>query len=282
MDKRTRDQLAWDRRPRVPCRICGEPTGWPVTDKRAPVAPKHNRCREHGTVAAYKLGCRCDECRDANNRDARRYAKRVLDRDGHSPTQKARPPKRRRCVDCGAVLKAGGWAADGEPRCMEHRQQVRARRARAKSRRRRAESRLRKAAAGRSANPRWFFTQGTCAWCSEAFCRRGMVSPYCSKRCNRKARAAMNRVLRGKQWISGKERHAIYERDQWICQLCEEPVDRNLDHWDPMSATLDHIECRSWTLVPDDRPENLRLAHRICNSIRGDESHVVSRSALVG
>ena len=39
-----------------------------------------------------------------------------------------------------------------------------------------------------------------------------------------------------------------------------------------MAATLDHIECRAWALIPDDTPRNLRLAHRLCNSTRGDES----------
>lgn len=65
-------------------------------------------------------------------------------------------------------------------------------------------------------------------------------------------------------------RLAIYERDGWICQLCFEPVDPDLHFNHRMAATLDHIECQSWALVPDHRPENLRLAHRSCNSIRRD------------
>lgn len=73
-------------------------------------------------------------------------------------------------------------------------------------------------------------------------------------------------------WIAPAKRTAIYDRDGWVCQLCFDPVDQSLDPNDRWAATLDHIECRSWTLVPDDRPENLRLAHRACNSARRDRA----------
>lgn len=71
--------------------------------------------------------------------------------------------------------------------------------------------------------------------------------------------------------ISDRDRLGIYERDKWTCQLCGTPVDPSLDRFtDAMAATLDHIQPRSLTLFPDDSPENLRLAHRACNSRRGN------------
>lgn len=70
--------------------------------------------------------------------------------------------------------------------------------------------------------------------------------------------------------ISDRDRLAIYERDGWICQLCNEPVDRSLNYQDRWAATLDHVMPRSLTLFSDDSPENLRLAHRACNSARGN------------
>ena len=73
-------------------------------------------------------------------------------------------------------------------------------------------------------------------------------------------------------WISDKDRLAIYERDGWVCQICMKPVDRNAAAQDRLAPTLDHIECRSWVLIPDDRPENLRTAHRACNSARGNSA----------
>ncbi|MFC7330808.1 MULTISPECIES: HNH endonuclease [Nocardiopsidaceae] len=68
-------------------------------------------------------------------------------------------------------------------------------------------------------------------------------------------------------------RLAIYERDGWICQLCSEPVDPDLPYLDNWAASLDHIVCQAWTDEPDHSPENLRLAHRWCNSVRGDETY---------
>lgn len=72
--------------------------------------------------------------------------------------------------------------------------------------------------------------------------------------------------------ISKRERLAIYDRDGWTCQICDGAVDPTLDPLHRMAATLDHIEPRSLTLFPDDSPENLRLAHRACNSARGNRA----------
>ena len=72
------------------------------------------------------------------------------------------------------------------------------------------------------------------------------------------------------QFISRADRLAIYERDEWTCQLCHCPVDPSLTGRDRLGATLDHIEPRSLALIADDSPANLRLAHRSCNSARGN------------
>ena len=70
-------------------------------------------------------------------------------------------------------------------------------------------------------------------------------------------------------WIAPKLRHSLYERDNWTCQLCQEPIDREA-HWNTNYApSLDHIVPQSHTLLPDHRPSNLRTAHRVCNSLRG-------------
>lgn len=67
--------------------------------------------------------------------------------------------------------------------------------------------------------------------------------------------------------ISRKGRLEIYERDGFICQLCEGPVDLGLPFTDRWSATLDHIV--PYSLGGSDDESNLRLAHRSCNSKRG-------------
>ncbi|HBV11421.1 HNH endonuclease [Glutamicibacter bergerei] len=75
--------------------------------------------------------------------------------------------------------------------------------------------------------------------------------------------------LRG-DWIDPLARLAIYERDSWICQLCNEPVEKGAKRGDRMAPTLDHIIPRSLQLVPDHSDGNLRTAHHWCNSSRGN------------
>lgn len=59
-------------------------------------------------------------------------------------------------------------------------------------------------------------------------------------------------------------RAEVFERDGWVCQLCGEPVDRELRAPDPGSASIDHIVPLS--LGGDDTPANVQLAHFSCNS----------------
>lgn len=60
---------------------------------------------------------------------------------------------------------------------------------------------------------------------------------------------------------------ALGERDGWLCHLCGDEVEHHTDCVDPLSATIDHVVPlarggeHSW--------ENVRLAHRQCNSARG-------------
>lgn len=117
-----------------------------------------------------------------------------------------------------------------------------------------------------------FLVSGPCSWCSEHFttgasgtdpaCFPKFCSPACAKN------AARERS--GRFRIRPTVRQSIYERDGWQCQLCGDAVDPDLPSSDPWAATLDHIECQSWVLIPDHSPSNLRLAHRWCNSARGD------------
>lgn len=74
----------------------------------------------------------------------------------------------------------------------------------------------------------------------------------------------------GSDWIDPKVRRSLYERDNWTCHLCSEPIDRDA-HWnDDYAPSLDHLIPRSAMLVPDHSADNLLTAHRLCNSLRGD------------
>lgn len=60
----------------------------------------------------------------------------------------------------------------------------------------------------------------------------------------------------------------VFERDEWICHLCNGKIDRNLrgDAW--MRATLDHVVplCKGGTHTYD----NVKASHWRCNMEKGD------------
>jgi 5-methylcytosine-specific restriction endonuclease McrA len=93
-----------------------------------------------------------------------------------------------------------------------------------------------------------------------------MQPQYCSAKCAR----IVGKVNRGKFDVPPQRRRAIYERDDWTCQLCGERVEDGLPPSDIWAATLDHIIPRS--RGGGDGDENLQLAHRWCNSKKSDRT----------
>lgn len=60
----------------------------------------------------------------------------------------------------------------------------------------------------------------------------------------------------------------VFDRDGWVCQLCNEPVDRDAEYPDPGYRSLDHI-------VPiskggEHSRRNTQLAHLGCNVSKGN------------
>lgn len=232
-----------------PCTACSDPT----------------KCRRaHGTDSAYgkRHGCRCTDCKAGNAARARAYAKMAKERDGLSPTQKARPAHRKPCASCGKMIRGSDSITYCKP-CGATKYNDRRS---AERKMNQAQARLRKAAKGTRASAKWPWVQGFCARCGDYFLRKGQASPYCSGMCNRGYDKARTR-----SFISKAGRLAIYERDKWTCQICGELVSVNVDYLDPRYPTLDHIEPQSHALIPDHSPRNLRLAHRICNALRQDQ-----------
>lgn len=114
---------------------------------------------------------------------------------------------------------------------------------------------------------------GQCAHCPTYFVG-AHGARYCSDACATRASWKRRYERRGEFSVSAKTRHMIYDRDGWLCQLCDNPVDPNAPVNTIWSATLDHIVPQSRQLVPDHSPKNLRLAHLWCNSARGDGSNM--------
>lgn len=77
----------------IPCDVCGEPTGWTRASGRTKVTHKACSRQACGTVASYRRGCRCDECRLAQNAVMREYQREA---------RAKRPPRERTCDQCGA------------------------------------------------------------------------------------------------------------------------------------------------------------------------------------
>lgn len=61
----------------------------------------------------------------------------------------------------------------------------------------------------------------------------------------------------------------VFERDEWICNICKELIDRRLRGNSWMRATLDHI-------IPLSKGgahtyDNVAAAHWLCNMKKGDQ-----------
>lgn len=104
----------------------------------------------------------------------------------------------------------------------------------------------------------------SCIRCGESIKGRG-PSSYCNP-CGHEVR---KRSQKG-NWITKDRRRALYERDNWTCQLCGEPVDPST--YGARYPTLDHIEPQSLALIPDHSDRNLRTAHLSCNAKRGNRT----------
>lgn len=235
------------------------------------------RGREHGAESAYRRGCRCHLCREAHRLYMRDYAARR--RQSGNPVHLSRRRLSIECACCGLPFESRADAVQsGKGRfcsvACHNLSQVssgvkarnRARRAsegRRGSVRWRALRRANAAAAGTTGgNQVW--VQGACAVCSEQFTSRGAASRYCSAECRNKNRS--NRSF-GLSWL---DRMAIFARDGWVCQICLEPVDYSADSLSDWYPSVDHVVPRS--RGGSDEEQNLRTAHRWCNSVRGDLS----------
>lgn len=227
----------------------------------------------HGTTTGYghRYRCRCDDCRRAQREYMRvYYAKRKAE---------GRPMGRGRqrnktfvgtCEHCGSEFRAEQQQPLCSRRCHMLRSNARLRDARSRA----------LVHVGPAPEvvapptpvtvvtlPKWWsvITNGPCAWCGETFTALSGSAMYCSRRCQRQA----TEFRRGDRFmVEPRFRYAIYQRDDWTCQLCFEPVDRTADPLSDWYPSLDHIVPQSQG--GSDEWGNLRLTHRWCNAIRGD------------
>lgn len=75
------------------------------------------------------------------------------------------------------------------------------------------------------------------------------------------------------------KRESIFERDEFRCRICDEPIDMELKHPDRWSPTLDHRV--PLCMGGADSPGNVQAAHLICNQRKGAaaDAHPVEGSS---
>jgi hypothetical protein len=122
--------------------------------------------------------------------------------------------------------------------------------------------------------PRVVGTPKVCDACKQPFMANGKQSRYCSLACFRAYKNIANwpHMVRRRARLAGAlaetfRREDIFERDGWMCGICEASIDRELRWPNPMSVSLDHV-------VPLARggthhPANAQASHLICNLRKG-------------
>jgi hypothetical protein len=158
--------------------------------------------------------------------------------------------KKLRCPQCRKWFTP--WA-NGQKRCS-----IRCTRVAAKERetiKRRAGLRLYE---GRHAIP----DEMICEVCSTRFRPWGYKSRYCSPLCRNRARDKR----RARRYRI--RRREIFQRDEWMCQICKKPVSQRIKTYPhPLAPTVDHII--PVILGGTDDAANLQTAHMRCNSSKG-------------
>jgi 5-methylcytosine-specific restriction endonuclease McrA len=105
----------------------------------------------------------------------------------------------------------------------------------------------------------------TCIVCGASFVAATSLARYCSESCR-------GRLRRQRHYLTYAQYHRlrreVIARYGTICYLCGQPVCADLPHRHPQSLTLDHVV--PWSAGGLDTPENLRVAHMICNVEKSD------------
>lgn len=110
--------------------------------------------------------------------------------------------------------------------------------------------------------------------CGQVFPANKKRSRYCSRECLQRFRNVNNAVYDAKRkarmrnvFVEHFEKSEVFERDNWTCQLCMLPVDRNVLWPHPEMVSLDHII--PLALGGDHSRINTQTAHLGCNMRKG-------------
>jgi hypothetical protein len=116
-------------------------------------------------------------------------------------------------------------------------------------------------------------TSGTCARCGKSFLRTAGAM-FCSTRCRRIAHKGDHAARARKRGLPYEHINSVkvFERDNWICQICGEKTDKTLiGTRHDLAPELDHITalCLSGSSTYD----NVQCTCRKCNREKGRDEH---------
>ncbi|GAA3215970.1 HNH endonuclease [Streptomyces sp. XM83C] len=60
----------------------------------------------------------------------------------------------------------------------------------------------------------------------------------------------------------------VLDEENWICHLCQRPIPDDVDRFDALAATVDHV--MPLARGGDHIRGNMRAAHRLCNTRKND------------
>ena len=178
------------------------------------------------------------------------------------------------CTQCGEVkpLEAFGWSNAGRSRQRRPRLSCKACRVAAEKVRYRKDPRPNKAraAAWYLANRAQAIANSKRSAESNPDRTRAFKKKWEVKNPNkRRAQVQLYRARKRGGEVEKFTDREIFDRDHWVCGICEEDIDRSLSHPHPRSVSLDHI-------VPVAKGgghtrANVRAAHLRCNQVKSDK-----------
>lgn len=268
-----RSSAAWGYSAPLTCAECGKKmvAGKTSHPQGEAICLSCRRCGHGGTHGAsrYRRGCRCEVCRAGHAEKMRRYYAEHGNRRVEDKKRRARE-RAGKCIVCGELVLGSRRDRPCHKKCRASIPDYIWRGTPGPAQRR-ALAVIEKAARGTTGGGT-VWVSGPCAWCGKQFTGQGKAARFCSRTCSYSAKAAKRNPYTFKP--SPVLRLAVYDRDNWTCQVCELPVDPTEHFRSDWAGSLDHIIPQAAMLIPDHSESNLRLVHRICNSYRGDNTYM--------
>lgn len=108
-----------------------------------------------------------------------------------------------------------------------------------------------------------------CLTCGGSLKHRTHSAKYCSRSCQALKHHERRSGKMSSAPVEGVQAGMIFERDQWVCHICDESTDPSLRMYgvrDPLMPTIDHIIPIGAEGYPGHVWENLATAHLVCNT----------------